>query len=123
MLAGLAIWMVLIGTLALIQTLDPPPETDKPPESSTVPTEPTAEAPPTGWEAFVTNFDKNASNIGKLTVTPVLAYLGLLGTGLGIYVLLKLIPLFVRPSELVIEAFRNSSGDEALAGVVGGLNR
>ncbi len=122
-LVGLALWMVLIWGVACHQTRQAASDTDKPPGPATAPAETTVETPPTGWEAFATNSDKNASNIGKVTVTPILAYLGLIGTGLGIYVLYRLIPQFVRPPELVIETFRNSSGDEALGGVVGGLNR
>jgi tetratricopeptide (TPR) repeat protein len=115
--------MVLILGLARDQMRQVASDTDKPPGSSTAPAETTAVTPPTGLEAFADNSEKNASDIGKITVTPILGYLALVGTLVGIYVLYRLIPRFFLPPELVVEPFRNSSGDEALNGVLGGLSR
>ena len=95
--------MGLILGLAGYQMRQVVSDTDKPPGSSTAPAETTAETPPTGLEAFAANSDKNASNIGKVTVTPIQGYLALVGTLVGIYVLYKLIPLFFRPPELDLE--------------------
>src|SRR5829696_6335054 len=88
MIATLVAWLVIILASALVQTLNAPAENNS---SSTTPKETTAQASPTKWEKFAANSDDNVSNIEKITVTPILAYLTLAGTVLGIYVLYKVI--------------------------------